>query len=313
MSPNTKLSQQYGTGDVASNRALITSVYKQASVAGLASAFATREWVRQDLERQEAEAEALNEHIANIEANRMAPVTGRLRRTQAPAILPASMGGMVPVGMDQGMVRIASAAGADLAQMEKDAFGAGFAALGRGFGAATKGLAKGFGSSVARGANKGVASVGNFATKVKQAPGNAAAKFNNWGQQQGQKMEQWGMNKANPQPKPVAQLAPAQTAAPVQPQTPAPPANNVNTSAGAAPDKSGWLQRTGLFDNQGNFRKYKALGGAALLGAGYLGFKALKGGIDYMGQHSAPANYGTGGAQIPMGVNQYGQPSFNGQ
>jgi hypothetical protein len=52
-----------------------------------------------------------------------------------------------------------------------------------------------------------------------------------------------------------------------------------------------------------------ALGGA-VLGAGYLGAKALKGGLNLLSHESAPKNYGAGNYQVPFGVNEYGRPQL---
>lgn len=57
--------------------------------------------------------------------------------------------------------------------------------------------------------------------------------------------------------------------------------------------------------------KAKLLGGAGLLGAGYLGYKALEAGKEFL-EAPGPGGYGyaPGGYQVPMGVNQYGQPQL---
>lgn len=50
--------------------------------------------------------------------------------------------------------------------------------------------------------------------------------------------------------------------------------------------------------------------GAGVLGAGYLGMKGLKGGLNLLGGESAPKNYGAGNYQVPFGVNEYGRPQL---
>lgn len=57
--------------------------------------------------------------------------------------------------------------------------------------------------------------------------------------------------------------------------------------------------------------KTKALLGGAALGAGYLGYKALEAGKDFL-ESQGPQGYGyaPGGYQVPMGVNAYGQPQL---
>lgn len=66
------------------------------------------------IDRQRLEAEAINERLRELESIRMAPVIEPLRHTRVPTILSAGMapslsGGFIPLGMDEGMVRIASA------------------------------------------------------------------------------------------------------------------------------------------------------------------------------------------------------------
>ena len=48
--------------------------------------------------------------------------------------------------------------------------------------------------------------------------------------------------------------------------------------------------------------------GAGVLGAGYLGTKAVKGGLRALGNEGHPKNYGAGNYQVPFGVNEYGHP-----
>ena len=54
-----------------------------------------------------------------------------------------------------------------------------------------------------------------------------------------------------------------------------------------------------------------ALAGVAAGGL-YAGNKALQKGTQAMGTEAGPATYGAGshGSQLPMGVNQYGQPQL---
>lgn len=66
------------------------------------------------IDRQRMEAEAFNVRMQELERFRMAPIIGSLRHTRVPIILsPGSpepfYGGNVPLGMDEGMVRMASA------------------------------------------------------------------------------------------------------------------------------------------------------------------------------------------------------------
>jgi hypothetical protein len=54
--------------------------------------------------------------------------------------------------------------------------------------------------------------------------------------------------------------------------------------------------------------------GAGVLGAGYLGTKAVRGGLKALGgEGRGAANYGAGNYQVPMGVNEYGHPQLGTQ
>jgi hypothetical protein len=50
--------------------------------------------------------------------------------------------------------------------------------------------------------------------------------------------------------------------------------------------------------------------GAGVLGAGYVGTKAVRGGMKAFGNEGAPKNYGAGNYQVPFGVNEYGHPQL---
>ncbi len=302
MTPDYKLSQKYNTGDIESNRSVMEQLYKQASVLGAISAVGMGMLRSSDLSHQKHQAEQLNQQFNEIEYERMAPSTQPLRHTHAPPIISAAMSPYVPVGMDEGMVRIAAAAGADLADLEKNAFGQGFTALGKGAGSAVKNLFSSVGSKASELGNKlfkapNMPKVAPTLSMKPQTGALAAPKPQT-------------AHPAQPsvvQPKPQVQAPPQPQPGVVNP----PSASNINTATGAAPGK-GFLERTGLFDAQGNFRKYRTLATVGAIGAGILGYKALKGGINWMGQESAPANYGTGGPQLATSVNQYGQPQFGG-
>lgn len=100
------------------------------------------------------------------------------------------------------------------------------------------------------------------------------------------------------------------TQAAINPSNALTPTAQTPAAAAGQVSKPGALQRTGLFDAQGNFRTGRAVAAAGLIGAGYLGLKGLKKGVDYMSEEPKPANYNLGGNQLQMGVNQYGNPQF---
>lgn len=58
--------------------------------------------------------------------------------------------------------------------------------------------------------------------------------------------------------------------------------------------------------------KFKLPAAAAVAGAGYLGYKGLKGVGNFMSQEAGPANWGAG-PRLAYGVNQYGQPQVGSQ
>lgn len=151
---------------------------------------------------QEEQARAFNRKFEGEMSNRSRPVRRNAEHTRMPFILMAGRpsgggdigfsgdGGMgpsvtqsmprslqgsdVPLGYDEGMVRMASAIGADLALMhEKNAIN--FGAIGKSIG----GVASRAGGAIASGATKAVGAVGNAATKTMGAVSNAASSTRN--------------------------------------------------------------------------------------------------------------------------------------
>lgn len=315
MLPNFSLTERYGTADPQRNREIVESVSKEAALGALTrilGALGVGHAIAKSEEETRAEAEEMNSRFQQLEAAYVGQATRPLHYTRPPAIIPANMSQYYPVGFDQGMVRIASAIGSDLAEMEKEAFGQGFAAMAKGFGGAISGAGKAFGIASKNKVMQVGGALNRAGGAVKAAPGNAINKANNWMANQGAKMQNWGNNMVSKaeqvgtkKPTPTLAASPS-TQAFQQPQVPsAPVTNSVN---GAAP--KGMLERSGLFNAQGQLRTGKLLAGGALLGAGYLGYKGLKAGLNYMTGHSPPASYNLGGNQVPMGVNEYGQPQF---
>lgn len=101
-----------------------------------------------EVERQKQEAEELTEAIREVESLRMEQPRRTMRHTRAPAILPSSMASMVPVGFDEGMVRMASIAsdvGTTLAGLEKEA---GIGSLAQAVTKGAKGIVGGLGKTV---------------------------------------------------------------------------------------------------------------------------------------------------------------------
>jgi len=113
----------------------------------------------------------------------------------------------------------------------------------------------------------------------------------------------------------IAKLAAGVMPAPVvkppmpmaKPVTPAP--------AAAAPAKS--LTSTALSAGNGAMNtmfgphwKGKALALGAVAGGGYLGLKGLNKGLGVMSREAGPQSWGSPETQLPMGVNQYGNPQL---
>lgn len=276
-----ELAKAYGTSNKASNREVVESCAKTAGlgeklIAGVGAA-GLGLLIANAVSRQRREAELVNRAAQELETRRMAPATGPLFGSIVPPIMPPLMAEYYPPGLDSGMIRMASAIGADMAQMEKEAIS---------FNAISFGAGKGIGGAF-KAVKNTVGNIKNVASTPKI----------NWG----------AASAAKAAPKiPNASVVKA-PATGMMKTTPAAP-----TSIAAATQNSGpgLLQRTGLFDAQGNFRKGRALAAAGLIGAGYLGLKAAKKGIDYMSREPAPASYNSGGNQLQMGVNQYGYPQF---
>lgn len=299
MSPN--LTAKYNTGDSEHNRWVVDHIAKQAgllgngiSLSGMTASLGLGKMHSAHIAQQEEEAQLLNEQFQAYQHERLSGVNSSLHHSRAPVIMPKEMAQYYPVGMDEGMVRMASAIGSDIAQIEKNAgwLSGVSKALPSMFKSGPK--VKGFGAGKILGSSRS-------SVELVQAPKMPTPKLAPTGSMA---------------TKPTGPMTMGANTPTMSMQTPGhvtPPATNVNTSSGGAPAaKTPWLQRTGLFDAQGNFRKYRTMAAAGALGAGYLGIKALQRGMDYMGRESPPANYGTGGPQMAMSVNQFGQPQFGG-
>lgn len=173
-----------------------------AAVANALAVMALRVQRSRETMAQEEQARAFNRKFEGEMSNRSRPVRRNAEHTRMPFILMAGRpsgggdigfsgdGGMgpsvtqsmprslqgsdVPLGYDEGMVRMASAIGADLALMhEKNAIN--FGAIGKSIG----GVASRAGGAIASGATKAVGAVGNAATKTMGAVSNAASSTRN--------------------------------------------------------------------------------------------------------------------------------------
>lgn len=173
-----------------------------AAVANALAVMALRVQRSRETMAQEEQARAFNRKFEGEMSNRSRPVRRNAEHTRMPFILMAGRpsgggdigfsgdGGMgpsvtqsmprslqgsdVPLGYDEGMVRMASAIGADLALMhEKNAIN--FGAIGKSIG----GVASRAGGALASGATKAVGALGTAANKSMSAIGNAASTTRN--------------------------------------------------------------------------------------------------------------------------------------
>lgn len=267
--PNLSLMRQYGNSDV---------FFKK--TAGLMSSFAEKVTgsvfsghmihdAHLQMDHQKMEAHQMNEQIRLVEDRIMGPSEQNLRHTQAPLFVQA--GSDVPVGWDEGMVRLASIArdvGTDLTKLA-------------------------IGASMLPAPGKLTMTPSTLTSKV--APAAAPVGFS-----APQKPGVLGQIQQSISGKP-GELAghkgtelPAKNTAPINQPAPA--------QAGAA--KPGFMEST-----FGNHWKAKGLALAGMAGAGYAGLKGLNKGLGWASREpQTPSWGGSGGYQLPMGVNQYGVP-----
>lgn len=111
MNPNPDLIQCYGTGDVFLEKTAGELPLIARLSAALLNASMGRAAVKSQAE-QKSEAELLNLAAEELEKERLRPTTSALDHKRAPAFIGKGMidPAMVPVGFDEGMVRLASIA-----------------------------------------------------------------------------------------------------------------------------------------------------------------------------------------------------------
>jgi len=123
--PNEELMRHYGTDvDFQEKEAGISPFAQRLLFAMLAMRMAQH--VGGEMSEQRQQAIAMNDAFRALQLQQMASTIGNAQHAQAPVFAPpgADLGYLpypVPIGMDAGMVRVASALGAELAQMEKEA------------------------------------------------------------------------------------------------------------------------------------------------------------------------------------------------
>lgn len=266
-SPDPRLMRLFNTEEVYRQKLAGRSLESRMLMALLSKHHTTNEMKEEEALRQEAER--MSEDLRASQALYMSQVQEKLHHTHAPMILAARPGfGMmsgsdVPVGMDEGMVRMASAAGRmlahiDLNSLEKDAgiFSTGANVVKNISSGVGKGLANRWGKidkgitnfgfrtqdAIAKGVgkiDKGITgtltrandAISNTFNRAKAAPGNLKQRVENWGANVGQKAEH---AIGGTTPPPVAK-APVNTGAPSSSyRQPAPSAQGGSPSMPAA-------------------------------------------------------------------------------
>lgn len=192
--PNLALLHAYGNEQALLEKAAGYGALAARLAVGMMAAGRASDQQAED-NRLRAQAQAMNEAFRALEAQKMMPVRERMAHTRMPMVLMAMRpqggggGGMglgaplengppmmtgedVPLGMDEGMVRMASAIGSDLAlySWAKEA----------GIGGAFGNVMKGFGSAVGgmgRGAGMGLMRAGQATARAPGAVGGAIKNF----------------------------------------------------------------------------------------------------------------------------------------
>lgn len=257
--PNPHLMRVYGTDSTFHEKVAGAESLAARVGAALLNAGYQRH-LHNSVEKQEAQAAALNEQFLELERSNMRQADEGLRHTPVPMFLEA--GSNIPLGMTEGMIRLASAIGADLA--------------------------------------KTAAGVAPILT-----PPNAE-----------HFMQQLPM-KATPMAA-RSGAAPSLTARAVLPSkaTGAAPKGFIGAGPGAvargvAPAAQVPSKAPAPVDKGSPFTPKKIMGAAGILGAGMLAMKGVNKGLEVMSREPRVPTYGGGHeTQLPMGVNEYGQPQM---
>lgn len=240
------------------------------------------------------------------------------RHTRVPVLL--RQGGpipseAVPPGFDEGMVRVASVAGAALAKV---AFPGSPTQLVGSAQKAVQGVAQKAKGMLAKAPapkpavvnaspfkESPIGSAGLFPVKAPNVSAGVKAPTADTGAAQIDALHQKFVKAPTtpyrqPAPAPTQTPAPA-PAAPTQTPPPAPTGNE---------EPKGMLGRLKDIYSSGKLPG-QLLGLGAVGAAGYGGYKLLRKGLDVLGQeHQHPAVYGQGAPQLAMQVNQYGEPQL---
>lgn len=123
--PNALLMRHYGTeSDFLQKEAGLSPFARRMLMAMIASKL--QRGISNDLDEAQQQAAAFNKEFVRLQIQKLGPSIDSVHHTNPPIF--ASSGGdigampyQVPIGMDMGMVRVASALGAELAHMDKKA------------------------------------------------------------------------------------------------------------------------------------------------------------------------------------------------
>lgn len=301
--PNPALMQRYGTSGIFLEKVAGASPFA-ARVAATLFAGTMAHAAGTEMDRQRAEAHQLNEQFRLVEQRIMGPIDQSLQHAQAPRFVQA--GSDLPVGWDEGMVRLAAiarGAGEDLAKLadgmlqrpmvQSDPFKLHHPLPSAAAAPKTNylaGMPGPQGAPAPRAAAPAPAQAPS--TTGRASPGVLAGPA-------GPKLQAPPINRFT---------APVSSHAPAPPPALAAAASVAGKGSLGAPTSAAPGMAESLL---GKGWKGKAFGAGALLGGGYLALKGLNAGLGALSR-PAPAqqNWGAPGTQLPMGVNQYGQPQL---
>ncbi len=290
----------------------------------LTSVGMTRQANREEMARQEG---ARIDEIRAAHRDVAASMSDPARHSRVPVLI--RQGGpiysdSVPVGFDEGMVRVASAVGEELAKLAFPGNPTQMLAAAKNVvenikatGAlSAKSLVpkapafQGFGRVMKPGEaplaapRQGLVPVGKAPAATPMSPARPPA------------LPQTASPYRAPAPQAPAELAKTQPAPAAQELNKTQPATPDALKGGPAPEgKPGQPEKPGVFGRlQEIYSSGKLpgqlLGLGAVAAAGYGGYKLLSKGLEAAGKEHGPAVYGRGGPQVPWQVNQYGEPQY---
>lgn len=142
--PNQELMARYDTTAVYAEKLAGNLPIAARIAAGIIGAgFASH--LHHEQEKQNLQAEMMNDQFRALLGQQMEQATSSIQHTRVPMLLPA--GTDIPLGMTDGMVRLAAASGQEIAhaELEKEAgVGTPIAAIGKGLWGGIKGMSNGF-------------------------------------------------------------------------------------------------------------------------------------------------------------------------